>query len=159
MLVHLLPACPITQHKLPLFRAHGHLSRLSHIFMVQYRRREPASPTRFPSIRVQISTTGTRASCAIPVGHGPSSATGTHANSAVPLSRGINSAMGGTRFKRRPPQPWQGSLRFRRRSPRPRVAQQWRCCDGASPSFANVFTLSSFWPGGSGRFEVWVDRP
>ena len=117
MLVHLLPACPITQHKLPLFRAHGHLSRLSHIFMVQYRRREPASPTRFPSIRVQISTTGTRASCAIPVGHGPSSATGTHANSAVPLSRGINSAMGGTRFKRRPPQPWQRSLRFGRRSP------------------------------------------
>ena len=115
---------PITQHKLPLFRAHGHLSRLSHIFMVQYRRREPASPTRFPSIRVQISTTGTRASCAIPVGHGPSSATGTHANSAVPLSRGINSAMGGRRFKRRPPQPWQGSLRFRRRSPRPRVAHQ-----------------------------------
>ena len=52
MLVHLLPACPITQRKLPLFRAHGHLSRLSHIFMVQYRRREPASPTRFPSIRV-----------------------------------------------------------------------------------------------------------
>jgi len=124
MLVHLLPACPIPQRKLPLFRAHGHLSRLSHIFIVQYRRREPASPTRFPSIRVQISTTGTRASCAIPVGHGPSSATGTHANSAVPLSRGINSAMGGTRFKRRPPQPWQGSLRFRRRSPRPRVAQQ-----------------------------------
>ena len=103
MLVHLLPACPITQHKLPLFRAHGHLGRLSHIFMVQCRRREPASPTRFPSIRVQISTTGTRASCAIPVGHGPSSATGTHANSAVPLSRGINSAMGGDAFQTPPP--------------------------------------------------------
>ena len=54
MLVHLLPACPITQHKLPLVRAHGRLNRLSHIFMVQYRRREPASPTRFPSIRVQF---------------------------------------------------------------------------------------------------------
>ena len=54
MLVHLLPACPIPQRKLPLLRAHGHLSRLSHIFMVQYRRREPASPTRFPSIRVQF---------------------------------------------------------------------------------------------------------
>ena len=54
MLVHLLPACPITQHKLPLFRAHGHLRRLSHILMVQYRRREPASLTRFPSIWAQF---------------------------------------------------------------------------------------------------------
>ena len=54
MLVYLLPACPITQHKLPLFRAHGHLRRLSHILMVQYRRREPASPARFPSTRVQF---------------------------------------------------------------------------------------------------------
>ena len=54
MLVHRLPACTITQHKLPLLRAHGHLSRPWHIFMVQYRRREPASPARFPSIRVQF---------------------------------------------------------------------------------------------------------
>ena len=36
----------------------------------------------------------TRASCAVPIGHGPSSAKGTHAHSAVPLSRGINSATG-----------------------------------------------------------------
>ena len=54
MLVHLLPACPITQHKLPLFRAHGHLRRLSHILMVLNRRRESASPARFPSIRIQF---------------------------------------------------------------------------------------------------------
>ena len=53
-LVYLLPACPITQHKLPLFRADGLLHRLSHILMVQYRRREPASPARFPSTRVQF---------------------------------------------------------------------------------------------------------
>ena len=86
MLVHLLPACPITQCKMPLFRAPGHLSRLSHIFMVQYA--VPLHPGPF-------STKGTRASCAVPIGHGPSSATGTRANSAVPLSRGINSATGG----------------------------------------------------------------
>ena len=95
MLVHLLPACPITQHKLPLFRAHGHLRRLSHIFIMQYWRREPALPARFPLNPGPISTKGTRASCAVPLGHGPSSSKGTRANSAVPLSRGINWATGG----------------------------------------------------------------
>ena len=54
MLVHRLPACTITQHKLPLLRAHGHLSHPWHIFIVQYRRREPATPARFPSIRVKF---------------------------------------------------------------------------------------------------------
>ena len=93
--MHLLPACPITQHKLPLFRAHGHLRRLSRIFMVQYRRREPASPARLPLNPGPVSTKRTRAWCAVLLGHGPSSAKGTRANSAVPLSRGINSATGG----------------------------------------------------------------
>ena len=54
MLLHLLPACPITHHKLPLFRAHGDLRRLSHILEVQYRRRKPSSSARFPSTRVQF---------------------------------------------------------------------------------------------------------
>ena len=38
---------------------------------------------------------GTRASCAVPIAHGPSLAKGTRANSAIPLSRGLNSATGG----------------------------------------------------------------
>ena len=54
MLVYLLSACPITQHKLPLLRAHGLLRRLSHILTVQYRQREPVSPAWFPSARVQF---------------------------------------------------------------------------------------------------------
>ena len=57
MLVYLLPACPITQHKLSLFRAHGLLRRLSHILTVQYRRREPVSRARLPSARVQFRRT------------------------------------------------------------------------------------------------------
>ena len=85
----------ITQHKLPLFRTHAHLRRLSHILMVQYRRREPASPTRFPSIRVQFRRREHAPRALFPIGHGPISATGTRANSAVLLSRGINSATGG----------------------------------------------------------------
>ena len=40
-------------------------------------------------------TKGTRTSCAVPVGRGPSSAKGIRAHSAVPLSHGINSATGG----------------------------------------------------------------
>ena len=36
-------------------------------------------------------TTGTRASCTVPLGYGPNSAEGTRAPSAIPLSRGINS--------------------------------------------------------------------
>ena len=52
--VYRLPASPITQHKLPLVRANGLLRRLSQILTVQYRRREPVLPARFPSARVQL---------------------------------------------------------------------------------------------------------
>ena len=41
-----------------------------------------------------ISTKGTRALCAVRLGHGTSSAKETRAHSAVPLSRGINLATG-----------------------------------------------------------------
>ena len=92
MLVYLLPACPVAQHKLPMLRAHGVLRRLLQILMAQYRRREPACRGRFPFARV--STTGTRASCAVLLGNGPNPAKRTRAPSAVPLSRGINSATG-----------------------------------------------------------------
>ena len=44
--------------------------------------------------QVVFSTARTRASSAVPLGHGLSSATGTRASSAVPLSRGIYSATG-----------------------------------------------------------------
>ena len=37
-------------------------------------------------------TTGTRASCTVPLGHGPNSAKGTRVPSAVPFSRGVTSA-------------------------------------------------------------------
>ena len=40
MLVYLLLAYPITQHKLPLLRTHGLLRRLSHFLTLQYRRRD-----------------------------------------------------------------------------------------------------------------------
>ena len=93
ILSYRLPACPITHHKLPLFLSHGLQRRLLHILTMQYRRREQMSPARFPSTG-EISTKGTRASCAVPIGYGPSSAKGTHAHSGVTLSRGINSATG-----------------------------------------------------------------
>ena len=48
MLVYLLPARPITRHKLHLLRAHGLLHRLSHILTLQYRRREPVSQRGSP---------------------------------------------------------------------------------------------------------------
>ena len=54
MLAYLLPAYPVTQHKLPLLRAHGLLRRLSHIITVQYWRREPACPARTSSARIQF---------------------------------------------------------------------------------------------------------
>ena len=102
MLVHLLPACTITQHKLSLFRAHGHLRRLSHILMPAVPAKGTCVANAVPLNPGPISTKGTRASCAFPIGHGPSLATGTRANSAVPLSRGINSATGG-RVSNAPP--------------------------------------------------------
>ena len=96
MLVYLLPVCPVTQHKLPLLRAHGFLPRLLQILTAQYRRREPTCPVRFHPARVPgtLSRTETRASCAVPLGHGLSPAKGTRAPSAVPLCRGVNSATG-----------------------------------------------------------------
>ena len=42
MLMYLLLACPITQHKLLLLRTHGLLRRLLKILTAWYRRREPA---------------------------------------------------------------------------------------------------------------------
>ena len=47
---------------------------------------------------------------------------GNRASSAVSLSRGINSAMGVRAPKRRPHQPWHGSLRFARFPPGTRSA-------------------------------------
>ena len=54
MLVYLLPACPITRHKLPRLRAHGLLRRLLQILTVQYRQRESVWPARLPSVRAQF---------------------------------------------------------------------------------------------------------
>ena len=116
MHVYLLPACPTTQHQLPRFRAHGHLRRLSHILMVQYRRREPASPARSPqhgSIFDEGNTRLARRS------HRPWSEFGerhprSQRRSPQPRHRFGD---GGTRFKRHTPQPWQGSQSFTRRPP------------------------------------------
>ena len=102
MHVYLLPACPTTQHQLPRFRAHGHLRRLSHILMVQYRRREPASPARSPqhgSIFDEGNTRLARRS------HRPWSEFGerhprSQRRSPQPRHRFMD---GGTRFKRTPP--------------------------------------------------------
>ena len=94
MLVYLSPACPTTQHKLPLLRAHGRVRRLLQILTVQYRREGTSVASAVSLSQGTIPTKGTRASCAVLLGHGPNSAKGTRAHSAVPLSRGINSATG-----------------------------------------------------------------
>ena len=99
MRVYLLPACPVTQHKLPLLRAHGLLRRLSQNLTVQYRRRKPVSSARFPSARVQFRT---RASCAVPLSHGLSSTKGTRAHTPQPRHKFGDE---GTSSKRCPPQP------------------------------------------------------
>ena len=81
---------------MPLSRAHCLLRRLLQILTAQYRRREPTCPVRFHPARVPgtLSRTETRASCAVPLGHGLSPAKGTRAPSAVPLGGGINSVTG-----------------------------------------------------------------
>ena len=54
MIVYLLPACPITQQKLPLLIARGLLRRPLQILTSQCRRREHTARPRFPSARTRL---------------------------------------------------------------------------------------------------------
>ena len=114
-LVHLLPACPITQHKLPLFCAHGLLRRLSHILTVQNRRREPVPPARIPSTRVQF-----RRREHAPRAPFPSAMVRVRRREPT-LTAPFPSASGNPRSKRRSPQPRHkfddGGTRFKRPPP------------------------------------------
>ena len=138
MLVFLLLARPITQHKFPLSRAHGLLRRLLTILKAWYRRRELALRAWFPPARYVFPTIRTRAPSDAPLGRGLSSAMRTRASSAVSLSRGVNSAMG-VRAPNAAPIDHGTEACTLRASPQARVAQQYSCGDGASPFCGNVF--------------------
>ena len=84
----LLLACPVTQHRMPLSRAHGLLRRLRTTLTVLYRWRELALRAWFPPAGVFFfrffSTTRTRASSGVPPGHSLRSATGTALSAPIP---------------------------------------------------------------------------
>ena len=123
ILVYLLPVCPVTQHQLPLVRAHGLLRRLLQILTAQYRQREPTCRARFPSARVRFR--GREHALRAPFSSAMVRGRRREPAFTTPfLSAAASIRRRGYTCQRRPPQPWQGSPSFTHRSPQPCVAQQ-----------------------------------
>ena len=145
----LLLACPATQHRLPLSKAHGLLRCLRTIRDYGV---VPAAGTsvssvisslqpgnfillfRFDSENARFQRRSPRSWSEF--------GDGNRASSAVPLSRGIYSAVEVPAPNAAPINHGTGVCALRA-SPQARIAQQYSCGDGASPFYANVFTPPS----------------